>query len=169
MELSRSQRASPDWLEGTWSFDVTHDHEEFSYTFTGLFSEETFRYKTCLWLPADGTWKVLEIPSYKTINGIQTDIAAAYLNEGSYIEIYIPSDLCDHSFEILKVQISDGGIQGFRTVDASYWGHRAVTGTVKGSKTKRPNKFKNVNAGKAGSDAAQTTALWQGVMLIEEL
>ena len=155
VELSRSQKAPQNFVQSAWNFEAIHDDEDFSYSFTGLFLDEIFNYETCLWLPKDGTWKVLEIPTYKTKDNNQTDIAAAYKLEGSYLEIYIPSNLCDHSYEILKTNISSGEIHGYLTIDASYWGHYKITGKVEAYKVTNPNKVKNENAA-SGTDAQKT-------------
>ena len=112
---SQEERASESWLEGIWKFDVTHRHQEFSYSFTALFTQDHYHYETCMWLSRDDFWKVLEIPEYKTDDRVQRDIAAAYRIEGAYLEIYVPSNLCDHSFEILRAKLSENQIKGFQT------------------------------------------------------
>ena len=156
VEEAQREKALQDWSDGVWKFEIAHKYQEFNYSFTGFFSRNKYNYETCMWLPHDEPWMTLEIQVYETNEKTQKDIVAAYKLDGAYLEIYVPSNLCDHSFEILRTRVTKNRIYGFQTYDHITLGKTTVPGEVNAYRLKHPNKFKNENASDAGTDAAST-------------
>ena len=138
VEDSRLEKIVPDWTEGVWEFEIRHNHDEFNYSFSGIFTSNKYRSNTCLSLPRDGTWLVLEIPILKTAERTQKDVAAFYTVDGGYLEIYMPSNLCDHSFEKLRSKVLREKIIGFQTYDHFFTSSTTVTGELVAKKSKTP-------------------------------
>jgi hypothetical protein len=120
----------PHQLDGEWRFNVSHPDEEFGYYYTGPFSNEDFNYRTCLQFPSNSGWKVLEISLLEAEDHTGSNIAAAYHLDGSYLEIYLPSNLCDHVFEIFKSQVLEKTIVGYQTFDGGFWGWQTIAGDL---------------------------------------
>lgn len=138
VENARSLEIKPHQLDGEWRFNVSHPDEEFSYHFIGTFSNENFEYRTCLQFPIDSGWKILEISLLESKDSTSTNIAAAYHLDGSYLEIYLPSNLCDHVFEIFKSQVLDKAIVGYQTFDGAFWGWQTIVGDLNAHKVNSP-------------------------------